>query len=148
MRWIPLFVRHRAPFTALLAALAGCAMPPAAAVSPPMTERLPPALIQKVIRFGNDDYRSCYVAGRARNAGLKGFVEMRLVIGESGSVTEAVDIDRAPPGPMDWGAAKHEPSLPDPQVRACLVGQFKKLRFPPPGGVVTVTYPLVFEPGD
>jgi hypothetical protein len=34
-------------------------------------------------------------------------------------------------------------------VARCLVGEFGKLTFPrPEGGVVTVVYPIVFNPGD
>jgi hypothetical protein len=40
------------------------------------------------------------------------------------------------------------PVMPDAQVRACVVKGFEKLVFPPPeGGIVTVTYPIMFSPG-
>jgi hypothetical protein len=38
--------------------------------------------------------------------------------------------------------------MPDAQVRACVAKVFEKLVFPPPeGGIVTVTYPIMFSPG-
>lgn len=39
--------------------------------------------------------------------------------------------------------------LPDSDVVSCVVEGFQKLQFPLPlGGIVTVVYPIVFNPGD
>ena len=40
-------------------------------------------------------------------------------------------------------------NIPDPGVVDCCVDGFKTLRFDPPeGGIVTVVYPIIFNPGD
>jgi len=61
----------------------------------------------------------------------------KFVIDPTGHVSSQVDI--APP----------DAAVPDEVVRKCVVDAFRTLEFPPPeGGIVTVTYPLVFNFGD
>jgi hypothetical protein len=39
--------------------------------------------------------------------------------------------------------------LPDREVIRCVIAEYRKLQFPKPeGGVVTVVYPIVFNPSD
>jgi hypothetical protein len=39
--------------------------------------------------------------------------------------------------------------MPDDIAVDCVVGEFGKLQFPAPeGGMVTVVYPIMFNPGD
>jgi outer membrane biosynthesis protein TonB len=96
--------------------------------------RLPPEVIQRIVRSSFGAIRRCYDAGLARDAGLKGLVRVRFVIGRDGRVSEARD---------------ESSTLADAEVVACIVNTFAALSFPQPeGGVVTVVYPIAFRPGD
>jgi hypothetical protein len=95
--------------------------------------RLPPDVIQRVVRDHYPAFRNCYEAGLTRNPNLKGRVSVAFVIGRDGKVT---NVD-------DRGS-----DLPDPAVVRCVVSRFSSLIFPPPeGGIVTVVYPIMLEPG-
>ena len=99
----------------------------------PQQGRLPPELIQSIIRAHYDKFRHCYEAGLGRNPHLTGRVAVRFVIGEDGGVSMS---------------SITENTLRDCQVAACVRDQFNGLSFPPPsGGVVTVIYPILLEPG-
>jgi TonB family protein len=101
---------------------------------PGMSARVPPEVIQSIVRAQFDAYRRCYKAGLARNASLQGRVVVRFVVDTQGHVAEA----------RDEGS-----TLPDPDVVACIVKGFANLSFPKPvGGQVTVVYPIEFNPGD
>ena len=95
--------------------------------------RLPPEIIQRVVRQNAGRIRACYDDGlRRRGPTLAGRVATRFVIGTDGHVRAAVDAG------SDIG---------DDKMIACVVGIFASLEFSdPPGGVVTVTYPFVFRP--
>jgi hypothetical protein len=95
--------------------------------------RLPPEVIQRIVRQHFGRFRGCYEAGLARDASLKGKVRARFVIGKDGAVTNVAD------GGSD---------LPDPVAKKCILAAFSALSFPAPegGGVVTVVYPLDFAP--
>jgi hypothetical protein len=96
--------------------------------------RIAPEMIQRVVRQRFGAMRACYEAGLARNHGLAGRVAIRFQIDRTGSVVQA-----------DMNGA----SLADAQVNACIVREFRGLKFPAPeGGTVTVTYPMVFSDGD
>ncbi len=95
--------------------------------------RLPPAVIQLVVRkhFGN--LRGCYEPALGINAALTGRVSVRFVIGRDGKVSHVTD------GGSD---------IPDPQVVSCVLQVFTTFEFPPPAnGIVTVVYPVMFAPG-
>ena len=95
--------------------------------------RLPPEVIQRIVRQNFGRFRLCYEAGLSRNPKLEGRVSVRFVINRDGSVTDAKD------GGSD---------LPDPAVVSCVTRAFQTLSFPQPeGGIVTVSYPIVFSPG-
>jgi hypothetical protein len=95
--------------------------------------RLPPEVIQRIVRQNYGRFRFCYEQGLTRNPNLEGRVATRFVIGRDGAVSNAQN------GGSD---------LPDPGVVGCIVQSFYGLSFPAPeGGIVTVTYPISLQPG-
>jgi len=91
-------------------------------------------VIQHVVRQSFGPFATCYENALRGNPKLQGRVAVRFTIEPDGSV----------PNPSDGGS-----DIPDAGVIACVVKGFSALRFPPPdGGVVTVVYPIVFNPGD
>ena len=96
--------------------------------------RLPAEVIQRTLRRQSGRFRFCYETGLARNPNLAGRVSIRFVIDRTGSVNLA----------QDAGS-----ELADAGVVACVARAVADLTFPPPpDGIVTVTYPLVFSPGN
>jgi hypothetical protein len=94
--------------------------------------RLPPEVIQRIVRQNFERIRSCYEAGLARDPKLTGRVTVRFVISTEGTVTSA---------------SAENSDLPDEQVRDCVVEQFKQMSFPKPErGKVIVVYPIVLAP--
>jgi hypothetical protein len=95
--------------------------------------RLPPEVIQRIVRAHFADFRICYDGGLARNPNLEGRVDIRFVINRDGGVTDAI---------------LNANTLPDCSVGRCVANAFKKLSFPEPqGGIVTVVYPIMLAPG-
>ena len=69
----------------------------------------------------------------ARTPALRGSVTVRFVIHRDGTVSNASAVDS---------------TFPDRQVAECVRSKFLEMRFPcPEGGIVTVSYPLMFAPG-
>ncbi|WP_437733471.1 AgmX/PglI C-terminal domain-containing protein [Sorangium sp. So ce1335] len=96
--------------------------------------RLPPEVIQRIVRQGYGRFRLCYEQGLHRDAALQGRVAVRFTIDASGAVASARD------GGSD---------LPDGAVVSCVIRAFHGLSFPAPeGGSVDVLYPLQFAPPD
>ncbi len=96
--------------------------------------RLPPEVIQRIVRQNFGRFRLCYENGLRTNPNLQGRVAVKFVIDRSGAVSTASD------GGSD---------LPDQGVVSCVVRGFSNLSFPQPeGGIVTVVYPIIFNPGD
>ncbi|WP_146652454.1 AgmX/PglI C-terminal domain-containing protein [Labilithrix luteola] len=96
--------------------------------------RLPPETIQQVVRASFDAFRTCYESGLRRDPKLHGRVATAFVIDECGDVVKVQD--------------SHS-DLPDADVVACIQQGYARLRFPPPkGGIVTVVYPISFDPGN
>jgi hypothetical protein len=97
--------------------------------------RLPPEIVQRVVRHHVGRYRACYDGALLRNPKTAGRVGVRFVIDKDG----AVDSTGAAPG------AK----VSDKAMVSCLLRAFGSLRFPKPegGGKVTVVYPIEFSPG-
>ena len=94
--------------------------------------RLPPELIQRVVRQNYGRFRACYENGLRTNPNLTGRVTARFIIGRDGGVSNAAN------GGSD---------LPDSGVVSCVVSAFYGLSFPAPeGGIVTVSYPLMLTP--
>ncbi len=94
--------------------------------------RLPPEAIQRIIRQNFGRFRLCYEKALSANPTLEGRVTARFVIGRDGAVSSVSD------GGSDIG---------NPPVVSCVVRAFYGLSFPQPeGGIVTVTYPILFSP--
>ena len=94
--------------------------------------RLPPEVIQRIVRQNFGRFRLCYENGLRSNPDLQGRVSVRFTIGLDGNVGLAAN------GGSD---------LPDGNVIACVVRSFNGLTFPAPDdGIVVVTYPIVFAP--
>ncbi len=95
--------------------------------------RLPPEVIQRIVRQNFGRFRLCYEKGLAQNPNLTGRVAVRFVINGDGAVAHVAN------GGSD---------LPDGSTVSCVVSSFYSLSFPAPeNGVVTVVYPIFFEPG-
>jgi hypothetical protein len=96
--------------------------------------RLPQEVIQRIVRQNFGRFRLCYENGLRTNPNLAGRVTVKFVIDRSGSVSTASD-----------GGSE----IPDQGVVQCVVRGFGNLSFPQPeGGIVTVVYPIIFNPGD
>lgn len=93
--------------------------------------RLPPQVIQRVVRQNFGRFRMCYSQALGRNPNLEGRIPVRFVIGRDGAVSNVSATG----------------DFPDASVRSCVQSAFYGVSFPPPeGGIVTVTYPLIFSP--
>jgi hypothetical protein len=109
------------------------ATPSPVPVGSPGTGRLPPVVIRQIVRASYSVFRGCYERGLATNPKLEGRVTVRFVIQRDGS---AGDVTNA-------GS-----DLPDEEVVKCVLQGFVGLRFPAPvGGIVTVQYPIMLQPG-
>jgi hypothetical protein len=97
--------------------------------------RLPPEVIQRIVRQNFGRFRLCYENGLRSDPKLAGTVATKFVIGTDGSVTST--------------SRDSSTTMTDAGVVACVTRGFSNLSFPQPeGGVVVVIYPLVFAPGD
>jgi hypothetical protein len=95
--------------------------------------RLPPEVIQRIVRQNFGRFRLCYETGLRANPNLEGRVVTAFVIGRDGAVSSV----------QNAGS-----SMSDPSVVSCVVRSFYGLSFPAPdNGIVTVTYPIAFSPG-
>jgi Ca-activated chloride channel family protein len=95
--------------------------------------RLPPEVIQRIVRQNYGRFRLCYEQGLAKNPALEGRISIRFVIRQEGNVGSASDAGS---------------SLPDRGVVQCVLGALYGLSFPKPeGDSVTVVYPISFSPG-
>lgn len=94
--------------------------------------RLPPEVIQRIVRQNFGRFRLCYENGLRSNPVLQGRISVTFVIARDGSITSVKD------GGSD---------MPDTGVVQCVVRGFGNLSFPQPeAGIVTVTFPLIFNP--
>jgi hypothetical protein len=94
--------------------------------------RLPPEVIQRIVRQNFGRFRLCYENGLRNNPNLQGRVSVRFVITRQGTVSN-----------VSGGG-----DLPDGGVVSCVTRAFYGLTFPQPeGGIVTVGYPIMFQPG-
>jgi hypothetical protein len=90
-------------------------------------------VIQRVVRQNFGRFRGCYDTALRSNPSLTGRVAVKFVIGRDGAVANSGD------GGSD---------IPDQTVISCVTRSFSNLSFPAPeGGLVTVTYPILFTPG-
>ncbi|MFO0554860.1 MAG: AgmX/PglI C-terminal domain-containing protein [Polyangiaceae bacterium] len=99
---------------------------------PSVSGRIPGEVIQRIVRQNFGRFRACYEAGLRNNPNLQGRVTVGFVIGADGAV----------------GSVNNAGSdLPDAGVVSCVVGSFRGLSFSAPeGGIVKVSYPIVFTP--
>ncbi len=98
-----------------------------------VTGRLPPEVVQRIVRQNYGRFRMCYENGLRSNPNLTGRVTARFVISREGSVSNVQN------GGSD---------LPDAAVVSCVVQAFYGLSFPTPeNGIVSVSYPILFSPG-
>ena len=96
--------------------------------------KLPPEVIQRIVRQNFGRFRLCYENGLKNNPTLQGKVSVKFVIDRSGAVSTASDAGS---------------EFPDTGTIACVVRGFGNLSFPQPeGGVVSVVYPIIFAPGE
>src|SRR5688500_114560 len=95
---------------------------------------LPPEVIQRIVRQNFGRFRLCYETGLKNNPKLKGRVVVDFTIGAAGQVSRV----------SGGGDLLHQATI------ACVTRAFYGLSFPQPagGGVVRVSYPLVFAPGE
>ena len=100
-----------------------------------VTGSLPPEVIQRIVRSHLNQFRYCYEKALSSKPDLRGRVATRFVISKDGSVSSV----------QDAGS-----DLKDASVKKCVQSRFYTMSFPAPegGGVVTVVYPLMFQPGD
>jgi hypothetical protein len=106
--------------------------PPVRQGSVTVNGRLPPEVVQRIVRQNFGRFRLCYERGLKANPTLSGGVTVKFVIDRTGDVTKSSDAGS---------------DLPDKGVVACVVSGFSKLSFPAPeGGIVSVVYPLSFAP--
>jgi outer membrane biosynthesis protein TonB len=94
--------------------------------------RLPAEVIRESVRGHYEKFTRCYEAGLAGNPRLKGRVTVRFAIARDGKIENIAVINN---------------ELPDCAVVRCIRDGFGELAFPPPEqGIVTVIYPIQFEP--
>lgn len=95
--------------------------------------RLPPDVIQRIVRRNFGRFRLCYENALRTDPDVAGRISVRFVIGSDGSVS----------------SVSHTGEIADEAFTSCITRQFHALSFPAPeAGIVTVSYPLVFIPGD
>ncbi len=94
-----------------------------------VTGRLPPEVVQRIVRQNFGRFRACYEDGLVRNPSLAGRIDVKFVIDGAGAVASA--------------AAR---GFADESVSRCVARAYEAMSFPQPeGGIVTVVYPLVFS---
>ncbi|MBL9023435.1 MAG: AgmX/PglI C-terminal domain-containing protein, partial [Myxococcales bacterium] len=98
-----------------------------------VTGALPKEVIQRIVRLSHNRLRHCYEQGLQKHPTLAGKVTTKFTIGPEGAVS----------------AAKSE-GLSDASVVSCVEKTFLSMAFPKPdkGGVVVVSYPVVFAPSE
>jgi len=95
--------------------------------------KLPPEIIQRIVRQNFGRFHLCYEKGLRTNPNLAGKVAVKFTIGSDGNVKST----------SDGGS-----TIADKTVRDCVTAAFNGLSFPQPegGGTVEVVYPIVFAP--
>ena len=97
--------------------------------------RLPPEVIQRIVRQNFGRFRLCYENGLRTNPKLEGRVTVKFEINKLGAVSSV--------------SVAKDTTMPDKGVSACIERAFHGLSFPQPeGGKVVVVYPIQFAPGD
>jgi hypothetical protein len=142
MMTFPLYFGPRDAFPMPQAVLSSERLPGQRRASPSIRQgptkvngRLPPEVIQRIVRQNFGRFRMCYESGLRTDPTLSGTVTVHFVIDGIGAVQKA----------SDGGS-----TLASSNVIACMVKAVANLSFPQPegGGSVTVDYPVIFAPGD
>ena len=95
--------------------------------------RLPPEVIRRIVRQNYGRFRLCYENGLRKDPTLSGKISVSFEITREG----------------DTAKISAASEMKDKSVVACVQKAFAGLSFPQPdGGVVKVTYPIMFAPGD
>ena len=95
--------------------------------------RLPAEVIRRVVRRNHGRFRACYEKALSTDPSLEGRVAIRFVIGRDGAVSAVSNAGS---------------DIPNSAVVQCVARAFHRLSFPSPeDGIVSVTYPLTFQPG-
>ena len=90
-------------------------------------------IIRRIVRAHINEVRYCYNQALAKDPNAKGRVSVHFTIDANGKIT---------------AAQVTESTLTDAAVGVCIARAVKGWTFPKPmGGLVTVTYPFVLEPG-
>ncbi len=93
--------------------------------------RLPPEVIQRIVRQNFGRFRMCYESGLKRDPTIEGKVAVRFVIDTNGEVSSVSDAGS---------------TMPDKSIVSCVQRALGGLSFPmPEGGIVTVVFPIVFS---
>jgi hypothetical protein len=101
-----------------------------------VTGKLPPEVIQRIVRQNFGRFRLCYENGLRTDPKLTGTVGTKFVIDAQGAVSTA-------------SRDASTTTMTDGNVVSCVNRGFGNLSFPQPeSGIVVVIFPLVFEPGD
>jgi hypothetical protein len=95
--------------------------------------KLPPEVIQRIVRQNFGRFRLCYENGLRASPGLTGGITVQFTIDPSGAVQRL---------------HKQKDELANAAVSDCVMIAFSGISFPPPdGGPVSVVYPILFTPG-
>lgn len=101
-----------------------------AAATSVVSGRVPPEIIQRVVRMSFGRFRACYETGLMRDPTLRGRVVTKFLINRHGEVLAATDAGS---------------DLGDKEVIDCVARAFTSLAFPEADrGTITVVYPIVF----
>lgn len=94
--------------------------------------RLPPEVIQRIVRQNFGRFRLCYEDALKGEPELEGKIEVHFTIATDGSVKNA----------RESGS-----TIKDAKMKTCVTRAFDNLSFPSPeSGIVTVDYPISFAP--
>jgi hypothetical protein len=94
--------------------------------------RLPPEVVQRIVRQNFGRFRLCYEVGIRKDPKLGGKLTVHFVIDTKGAVS---------------GVTNGGSDLKSTEVIACVLGAFAPLVFPAPeSGIAVVDYPMIFTP--
>jgi hypothetical protein len=112
------------------------------------SQSLPLFVIQRVIQQREASLRGCYEQALVRDPRLSGRVLMKLTVDQDGVVSDVKDVsDDQRSASADGRPTANQP-LSDRIARQCMAERFRTLLFPPPpGGALTVSWPMFFSPG-
>ncbi|MBI5531660.1 MAG: AgmX/PglI C-terminal domain-containing protein [Deltaproteobacteria bacterium] len=110
-------------------------------------QSLPLFVLQGIIQKHAAQFHKCYEPAAARDPRLTGRVVVKLTIDREGLVSDVQDVSETYGSASAPGRPVANQPFADMTVRSCVVERYKTLRFPPPpGGMLTVTWPMFFSP--